>query len=937
MDLISLHDSSSSPAPRSPLGSPDDDVDMDVQVLEDTSNGDTTGVSKRKQQPSPQPDSVKKPIKKPKLLSEQTTPISTPSKTSACENVNLASASSSSGVKSSTTLGTTTTTTTPKVNTDGAAASPASLEPSLVDLVKGKFVVKQKPFDATKIPSAIERWTAFTAEFAQKFHSDPEFQLNEYPPQHHPVFAAMINESTKTLVALSKTIREELVKALDGAILGLAMQADLDDDDEDVDAPEVESKSVLERVPLSAIKTLVSSLATRTNHGLDASTIVEAQKGDDQMEEDKVQDDAAGSSNAPLVVPQGLQTWFWEVNDMGLLPTELQARLTKRKNQRLEMAKTCTKLWTGLNEQERKKILSEQNGTTGAKTTEASTSAGGGGGGGGGGGVKEPKVKMGKTATMASTSNLETSASTSASAMKKKKVVVKTDEQLKEIEDKRRKKEEEEAEKAEKKAAREKLAAEKAAEKAIKDAKKAEKLAAEEKKRKSLSKSAGFMNAFVVKKTPSPAVSNDATTNQAGQRVKESDFNIVFKDFNDARAGVEVAPINRFKKWRLAQKGKLAEVRIDGEPSLSKETALADVTKGTPTYRIPPYHSALPKTTVSVRSIAEEVTQCAVTGGDPAPLLKLLQDRRKVPVKFLKFHDDVRPGYVGTWTKWSRTIRPRAPLEVDRALINYDYDSEADWEEDEEDAEDIRSGDDVSGEDDSDDDLSDDWLAVDDDIEYCEGANSEDEWKMDLDGEDAELLATRRKIERREKKGKARNKKEIKTLIPIVKGPCWEVRVGVPADKMFNSMRIQFLNDAHVGLDPFRWESRPLPPPTNNLTAKGKGKAVACPSGDSTNTDLSAPGMTGGKKKAGRLTTIMSDSDVARMISLIHGSEMGSKLKLLEGVLEKMNRAAVVKVPKMTLQVKWGELDPKKVESATIKGKKVWEVDAAVRAKYGVA
>ncbi|SCZ95821.1 BZ3500_MvSof-1268-A1-R1_Chr8-1g09820 [Microbotryum saponariae] len=933
MDIISLHDSSSSPPPRSPSGE-DVEMEVDVQVLEDTSNNEPSSLSKRK--PAHQPQQQDSITKKPKLLAEHVTPMSTPSKTASSENVHLASATSV--VKS--------TTTTPKLNTTGPAASPAPLEPSLVDWVKGKFVVKQKPFEATKIPSAIERWTAFTAEFAQKFHSDPEFELAEYPQQHHAVFAAMINESTKTLIALSKSIRDELVKALDGAILGLAIQADLDDEDDDVDGREVESKSVLERVPLGPIKNLVAELAKRVNHGLDVGSLLVSgggQKDEHKLDQDKTPSDLTGSSN-PLVVPQGLQLWFWELNSMSLLPTELQARLTKRRNQRFEMGKACLRIWQGLGEEERKALLVEGNGAAG-KNGEGGTST-----------VKEPKGKVAKTVAVASSSTANSEASGSGSAIKKKKV--KTDEQLREIEDKRRKKEEEENEKAEKKAAREKVAAEKAAEKAAKEAKKAEKLAAEEKKRKSLSKSAGFMSAFVVKKTPSPAASNDVTANSAGQRVKESDFNLVFKDFNDARAGVEVAPINRFKKYRLATKGKLPEVRIDSEPTLSKQTALADLTKGVPARRIPTYHSALPKTTVSVRSIAEEVTQCAVTGGDPAPLLKILQDRRKVPVKLLKFHDDVRPGYVGTWTKWSRTIRPRAPLEVDRALINYEYDSEADWEEEDEDAEDLRSGDELSGEDNSDDDLSDDWLAGDDDVEYLEGAGSEDELRMDVDGgaEDLELLATRRRLERREKKGKARNKKEIKTLIPIVKGPCWETRLGVPKEKMFESMRIQFLNgqlrrlfmatrnllltvsdvslaDAHVGIDPFRWESKPLPPPTNGMAAKGKGKAVA----DPTNTDMTAPGQTGGKKKAGGVSTIMSDGDVARMISLIHGSEMMSKIKLLEGVVEKLNRSSVFKVPKLTVQTKWGELDPKKVESATIKGKKVWDVDQVIRAKYGVA
>ena len=59
-----------------------------------------------------------------------------------------------------------------------------------------------------------------------------------------------------------------------------------------------------------------------------------------------------------------------------------------------------------------------------------------------------------------------------------------------------------------------------------------------------------------------------------------------------------------------------------------------------------------------------------------------------LPVKFLKYHEDVRPPYIGTFTK-----RPMIPVtKLCRrphtrhalAAVNYDYDSEAEWEEPEE-------------------------------------------------------------------------------------------------------------------------------------------------------------------------------------------------------------------------------------------------------------
>ncbi len=80
---------------------------------------------------------------------------------------------------------------------------------------------------------------------------------------------------------------------------------------------------------------------------------------------------------------------------------------------------------------------------------------------------------------------------------------------------------------------------------------------------------------------------------------------------------------------------------------------------------------------------------------------------KKVPMKFLKFQEDVRPPYRGTYT--SRPVRgmtklARNPLRRDLPDTNYDYDSEAEWVEDE-DAEDLKSEGDEEEELDDDEDM----------------------------------------------------------------------------------------------------------------------------------------------------------------------------------------------------------------------------------------
>ena len=61
----------------------------------------------------------------------------------------------------------------------------------------------------------------------------------------------------------------------------------------------------------------------------------------------------------------------------------------------------------------------------------------------------------------------------------------------------------------------------------------------------------------------------------------------------------------------------------------------------------------------------------------------LEQTTIKVPNKyrFLSFHEDCRPAYHGTWSKNSSIITGKNPFRKDTTVFDYDYDSEAEWEE----------------------------------------------------------------------------------------------------------------------------------------------------------------------------------------------------------------------------------------------------------------
>jgi Chromatin assembly factor 1 subunit A len=100
------------------------------------------------------------------------------------------------------------------------------------------------------------------------------------------------------------------------------------------------------------------------------------------------------------------------------------------------------------------------------------------------------------------------------------------------------------------------------------------------------------------------------------------------------------------------------------------------------------------------------------------------QVRVSVPnkYKFLSFYEDVRPPYYGTWSKTSRYISGRQPFRTDPEQLEYDVDSEGEWEEgDDEVGEEL--GDDGMDEeekeleDEDDDDEEDGWLAADDEVD----------------------------------------------------------------------------------------------------------------------------------------------------------------------------------------------------------------------------
>ncbi|KAG0152271.1 hypothetical protein CROQUDRAFT_71115 [Cronartium quercuum f. sp. fusiforme G11] len=283
-----------------------------------------------------------------------------------------------------------------------------------------------------------------------------------------------------------------------------------------------------------------------------------------------------------------------------------------------------------------------------------------------------------------------------------------------------------------------------------------------------------------------------------------SDFQRVFKPFN-LKANVSLAPPNRFS--RPEDDSKKNDI-IEHLPDLTLQRSLEDFLSSIdPAYKL---NSTKTIRVISTRDIVNGLTENEMSGSTEGAKKwrRLLKNRAQVPVKYLHFAEDARPGYVGTWSKTSRVVTGRTPFARDTCLLNYEYDSEAEWEEEDDmEGEDLAASD-VAGEE-STSELAEEsdeegWLAGDDDeIEMVDdGENHFTNRTLDAQNDDQLLTKQTKKI-----KGQV-PRRIVGPFIPVVKGPMWERKLGVVEVPMFEPFRIQFINDARVGLNPFTFVSK---------------------------------------------------------------------------------------------------------------------------------
>jgi chromatin assembly factor 1 subunit A len=234
------------------------------------------------------------------------------------------------------------------------------------------------------------------------------------------------------------------------------------------------------------------------------------------------------------------------------------------------------------------------------------------------------------------------------------------------------------------------------------------------------------LNAFFVKPASRPSQPQTAATNpskpgaaepgglsksEPAEKKPSSDYEQGFPPFF-VQSHVKLAPSHHFTRDPAG----LDHARQKIDTALGSEDVVKPLTfNPTELFNIRPYKRRQGRTDIpTVRDIVTSMQHSPantidLTGNtEPTKHATRVEDMlKKIPVKMLKFGENVRPPYRGTFTKkipGDQAVKLcRNPFARVVREFNYDYDSEAEWEEPEEGEDLDTSGDEDPSEDDADD------------------------------------------------------------------------------------------------------------------------------------------------------------------------------------------------------------------------------------------
>ncbi|KAJ0175109.1 hypothetical protein K1T71_009250 [Dendrolimus kikuchii] len=186
--------------------------------------------------------------------------------------------------------------------------------------------------------------------------------------------------------------------------------------------------------------------------------------------------------------------------------------------------------------------------------------------------------------------------------------------------------------------------------------------------------------------------------------------------------------------------------------------------------------------------------------------------REKLRPKLLSFYENRRPPYWGTWRKKSTFVKPRKPFGQDGKQLDYEVDSDEEWEEEE--GESIDGS--AAG---SDDEQEGDEYEVDNEVFVPHGYLSDEEATMDEDDVLSLSPETQKaKLKHLEDEFESEMKKPTEKLKPRLYGLLWETKDGKP-DKCVDALWNYFGKLSMVLNDP-----TPLLQPSNEPEETEKKK-----------------------------------------------------------------------------------------------------------------
>lgn len=191
---------------------------------------------------------------------------------------------------------------------------------SLVELKNGKVHFKQKCMSFEKQSETLQEIVNFRQMLEERIECQAS-PLTTIPDKYKPLIAKLAHESDKTLSALSKHIRNELLSA--------------QDEDEEYD----NSSTALAALPLSTVEAAIKSVVQRNNYGLDG----------------------VGGAKAPAA----LCIWRWEVKEQhqDWLPKNAREKAEVRAAERVRAKQDLLCIFESLPQEERNAILNPKGNT----------------------------------------------------------------------------------------------------------------------------------------------------------------------------------------------------------------------------------------------------------------------------------------------------------------------------------------------------------------------------------------------------------------------------------------------------------------------------------------------------------------------------------------------------------------------------------------------